>query len=104
RARDDDEVALAWRRSEHARAEAVNVEAPRARRNHLDGAAGETERHRPQGGLAPPVDQLANGLRPHQRRGNLPPQRVEYRVNGRQYDSFWMLSHTIADCGLRIAD
>ena len=54
---DDHEVGLARRAAGHD-PEALRVVAARARGHHLDGAAGEAERHEPDAVLAAPVDEL----------------------------------------------
>ena len=64
RAGHDHQVGLPRRGPEGAGAEAVDVEARGAGRHHLDGAAGQAERHRPHARLARPVDGLL------QRRGD----------------------------------
>src|SRR6266404_7984529 len=52
----DHEVRLPRRRPEHFSAKARDIEARRAHRHHLNGAAGEAKRHRPDRILAHPVD------------------------------------------------
>src|SRR5438045_9726393 len=43
----DDEIALAWAGTKDAGAESIDIEARSACRHHLDRAAGQTKRHRP---------------------------------------------------------
>src|ERR1700733_8399835 len=57
---DDHQIRLARRSPHDLRAEARNVEARSDHRHHLDGATGETERHRPDGILPPPIDGFAD--------------------------------------------
>src|SRR3954469_6922039 len=58
---DDHQVGLPRRGAEDLHAEAGEVVAAGARGHHLDRAAGQPERRRPQRGLAGPVDQLLDG-------------------------------------------
>src|SRR5208282_5607655 len=52
----DDQVALPRGRAKHFGTEAGNIEPRRAHGHHLNGAAGQTKRHGPDGTLAHPVD------------------------------------------------
>ena len=54
----DHEVGLAGRGPEHLHAEAADVEVRRAHRHHLDGAARQAERDRPDAVAARPLDQV----------------------------------------------
>src|SRR5207244_4181864 len=52
---DDHEISLPWRGPKDPGTETIHIVPRRHSRNHFDGAAGETERHRPQGRLSRPI-------------------------------------------------
>ena len=59
---DDHQVGLARRSAEHLGAEARDVVAAAAHRHHLDGAARQAERHRPDRRSARPLHHLLDGV------------------------------------------
>src|SRR5262249_25887685 len=61
----DDEIRLPRRWAKNFRAKASNIKSSGAHRHHLNGTAGEAERHGPDGILAYPVDDVVESEEVH---------------------------------------
>src|SRR6266496_1610354 len=87
----DYQIALSRAGTKYAGAEAIDIETSRAGRDHLNRATGETERHRPDGRLARPVDHW----RAHVDclRADGATHIIRDRINRSQDKSFVVLSH-----------